>query len=243
MLQFLKAVAVASPVRYPSYMKKFSRMMNWLGASWIAGPARAAAVCAALFLVSAPVSADADQVEMQNGDRYLGRVVSLNEDALVLQSDLLGKVTLPRARIATISLGAPAPASAQVPPAPARSLPQATPVAPTLSTNDTPVSALRNLGANTNLIEQIRGQFLTGAGGAANNKFDELLTGLMTGKMDMDGLRAQAKSSAEQLRALKRESGGGADASLDFYLDILDNFLKETAQPPNIATNAGAKGN
>jgi hypothetical protein len=114
-------------------------------------------------------------------------------------------------------------------------------VAPIASTNDTPVSALRNLGANTNLVEQIRGQFLTGAGGAANGKFDELMSGLMSGKIDMDGLRAQAKSSADQLRTLKRESGGAADASLDFYLDILDNFLKETAQPPNITTNAAAK--
>lgn len=31
----------------------------------------------------------ADQIEMSNGDRYVGRVVSMNADTLVLQSDVL----------------------------------------------------------------------------------------------------------------------------------------------------------
>ncbi len=222
-------------------MKKPSRTAKWFGAFLIGSPTRAGLVFAALLLATAPAAMVADQVEMQNGDRYLGRVVSLNEKALVLQSELLGKVTLPRARIATISLGAGAPGAVQAAPPAAALQPQIAPGAPMAATNDTPMSALRNLAANTNLVEQIRGQFLTGAGGAANGKFDDLLAGLMTGKMDMEGLRAQAKSSADQLRALKRESGGAADASVDVYLNILDSFLKETAQPPNLATNAAAK--
>jgi hypothetical protein len=31
-----------------------------------------------------------DQVQMQNGDRYAGKVVSMTANALVLQSDMLG---------------------------------------------------------------------------------------------------------------------------------------------------------
>ena len=48
----------------------------------------------------------ADQVEMQNGDRYLGKVLSLTTDKLVIQSDVLGKLTLPRDKVALITLGA-----------------------------------------------------------------------------------------------------------------------------------------
>lgn len=194
-------------------------------------------VFAGLLLAAAVLSAEADQVEMQNGDRYLGHVVSLNADALILQSEFLGKVTLPRSRIAIITLGTPAAAKVQPASGASNAQPQA---ATNAASSDTPIATLRNLTGDTNLIEQVRGQFLSGAGGPANSKFDDLLAGLASGKLDMDGLRAQAKSSADQLRALKRESGGAADASLDVYLDILDNFLKETAQPPNITTNAAA---
>ena len=54
---------------------------------------------------------------------------------------------------------------------------------------------LRNLGANTNVIEQIRKQFLADAGPEANNKYDELVGGLLSGKIDMAGLQAEAKSA------------------------------------------------
>ncbi len=198
-----------------------------------------------LLLAASLAAAKADQVEMQNGDRYLGRVVSLNEDALTLQSEFLGKVTLPRSRIAVITLGAVAASKVKTAPDATKTLPQTGETVPAPPTADpgasnAPLATLRGLGGNTNLVEQIRGQFLNGAGGAANSKFDELLAGLTTGKLDMNDLRAQAKSSAEQLRQLKRESGGAVDASLDVYLDILDNFLKETAVTGNPTTNAPA---
>jgi hypothetical protein len=40
------------------------------------------------------------------------------------------------------------------------------------------------------------------------------------------------------LRALKRDLGPEAGDSLDAYLDVLDNFLKETAAEPTNATPA-----
>ena len=80
-------------------------------------------------------------------------------------------------------------------------------------------------------------QFLSGAGPEANNKFNELLGGLMSGKLSVDDIRAEAKSAADQLRALKREGGEEAGFATDAYLAILDHFLKETA-PSGSATNA-----
>jgi len=87
------------------------------------------------------------------------------------------------------------------------------------------------LGANTNLVQQIRKQFLADAGPKANDKFDELLNGLTTGKLDINGLRAEAKSAADQLRAMKKDMGGDAGETLDAYLGVLDSFLSQSAPP------------
>src|SRR3954469_5574170 len=47
----------------------------------------------------------ADQVQMQNGDRYFGKITTLNTNSLILQSEVLGSVQLPRSKVATIILG------------------------------------------------------------------------------------------------------------------------------------------
>ena len=59
-----------------------------------------------LLLWLAAVGLRADQVEMQNGDRYVGNVLSLTADKLVIQSEVLGKLTIPRDKVALITLGA-----------------------------------------------------------------------------------------------------------------------------------------
>ena len=65
-----------------------------------------ATLCAALALLFAPCRLWGDQVEMQNGDRYVGKVLSLTTNMLVLQSESLGKMQLARDKIASITLGA-----------------------------------------------------------------------------------------------------------------------------------------
>ena len=78
---------------------------------------------------------------------------------------------------------------------------------------------------------------LAGDAGAASN-YDAMLNGLMSGKLNINDLRREAKSSADQLRALKRDLGPEAGDSLDSYLEVLDNFLKETAPEPASSTPA-----
>lgn len=179
----------------------------------------------------------ADQVEMQNGDHYAGKVLSMTADTVVLQSEVLGKIVLPRVKVAKINLGASAVAA---PSTTARSTNRAA-AASILVTNSNPdiAAALHNLGADTNFIEQVRKQFLSDAGPAANNKYDELVAGLFSGKFDMNSLRAQAKEAADQIRALKKQ-GGDVGEPLDSYLAILDNFLRQsaTASPPAAAAPA-----
>ena len=189
----------------------------------------------AIFVFLAAPRARADVVEMQNGDHYSGKILSVSADSVVLESEVLGKIVVPRKKVASLTLGtAAAAAKAATNAAPfaiSTNLPAALPVAVLANTNTDLSAAFRNLGANTNFINQIRQQLL-GDNPAASSNYDELVSGLMSGKLNMDDLRRQAKSSADQLRQLKQELGPDAGDAIDAYLSVLDNFLKETADGP-----------
>ena len=191
----------------------------------------------------------ADQVEMSNGDRYAGRVLSMSADTLVLQSEVLGNLRLPRAKISTISLE-PRPAASATNVArfalraPKPRTGSGSAGTNTLARSSERVStnassqfsaALQQLGANTNMLRQVQEQFLTGAGPEAQAKFNSLMGGLLNGNIDLAGLRAEAKSTLQQARSMRGDMGEQG-ATLDSYLAILDSFLKETepeAAPAN----------
>jgi hypothetical protein len=197
------------------------------------------AVWATAILTLTAASLRADQLQMQNGDRYAGKILSVTSNSIILESDVLGKVSLPRDKVSVLTFGATTPTNAA--PAMSNSLAPAA-AAPNAATTNTDLSAaLRSLGANTNFIQQIRRQMLTGADPAANQKYDELVGGLMSGKLNLNDLRNQAQSSIDQINQLKRESGSEANDSLDSYLSILQDFVNETAPaqaPANFATNS-----
>jgi len=189
----------------------------------------------AVFMFLAAPRVRADVLEMQNGDRYSGKVLSVSADTVVLESEVLGKVVVPRKKVASVTLGTAAAAlkaaTNVAPIAISTNLPVAMPVAVLANTNLDLSAAFRNLGTNKNFIGQIRQQLL-GDNPAASSNYDELVSGLMSGKLNMDDLRRQAKSSADQLRQLKQELGPDAGDAIDAYLSVLDNFLKETADNP-----------
>ncbi len=212
--------------------------MSYRSAMW---SKRLLVLSGTIFLVAAALRLRADLVEMQNGDRYSGKLLSVSADTVVLESEILGKITVPRKRVANLMLGT----TAAAPPAAtdvarvsvSTNLPAAAPEAALANTNVNLSAALRKLGANTNFIGQIRQKMLAGNSEAASN-YDELVSGLMTGKLNLNDLRREAKSSADQLRQLKHDLGPDAGDSLDAYLSVLDNFLKETATVPASATPA-----
>src|SRR6266550_3609214 len=196
-------------------------------ASWLISQGRLGLLFI-LFLATSWLRAD--QVEMQNGDRYLGTVLSLDTNTLVLRSPVLGKVNLPRGQVALITLGTGG--ATNLP----RSLSAAKrePTAPSIPITNgiTDLSApLRQLGANTNFIEQVRAQFLADAGPEANNKFNGMVSGLLSGRLTVNDIRIEAKSAADQLKELKLDLGEDGGWALDGYLTILENFLRETAPP------------
>jgi hypothetical protein len=174
---------------------------------------------------------------MQNGDQYLGKVVSLGTNTLVLKSDVLGTVRLPREKVALITLGSGTVTNVQ----PAASAPdnQASAASVPLTNGTVDLSAsLRQLGANTNFIEQVQAQFLGAAGPEANAKFNEMVGGLMSGKLNVNDIRVEANSAAIQLKALKRDLGEDGGWALDGYLAILENFLQQSPPPAGSVTNA-----
>jgi len=175
----------------------------------------------------------ADQVELQNGDHFVGHVLSLSGDTLVLQSDALGTVKVPRTKIISISFGSELPKrSASV--ARTNSLagaPALTPPGTKTETSPEVAAALKKLNGGTNALQQVQSQILNDAGPEAKAKFNDLLSGYLSGKLSLDDIRAQAKTAADQVRSYRHELGDEAGGMLDTYLSILDKFVNETDDP------------
>lgn len=192
-----------------------------------------------VVLGAAVSSAFADQITLRNGDVLNGKVLSLSTNALVLEDESLGTLTLPRVKVSNVTFGA---VSAVLSPGAISSpgIVQASPVPGPNSMAASPSQAnstlselqamLREVRQNTNLIQQVEAQVLgTSASPEAVNKFNELLDGLSTGQIDLNGLRSEAQSAEKELQEYKNELGPDASEEMDAYLSILNNFLKETA--------------
>ena len=193
--------------------------------------AAALALCPVAFL-------RADQVVMQNGDTYNGKVLSVTTNAVVLQNDNPGSVTLARSKINVISFGNGT-AKGSSPAASSTGIQIGQPVTAQTNAGSDLTTALRGIGDQTNLIQQVQSQFLGSASPDAMNKFSELLNGLSTGKIDLNGLRAEVQSAADQLRSLENDMGPDTSGEMDSYLAILDDFLQEAAAV-NVPTNSSS---
>lgn len=189
-----------------------------------------ASCCA--FTLSSVLPVHADQVNMQNGERFVGKVVTVSNDTVVVQSEVAGTLLVPRSKIAAIVFGTnalaapiqtPVAATAQAPkPAPSSS-----------SVNSELATAIQHLRTDTNATRQVQRQvqqqILAGADPKATEMFNQMVDGLMNGSLNVDDIRAQAKSAADQLRAAKKEFGDEAGFAIDGYLAVLDGFLRESA--------------
>lgn len=190
-------------------------------------------LCAGWFVLGFTGGAQAaDLVQMQNGDRYAGKILSMDTESVVMQSDVLGKITLPRTKVALLNLGSAPIATLPKAAAPATNLQGAPAVVVTNGSADL-ASMFRQTGTNQPSVKAIREQYLLDAGPEANARFDELLGGVMSGKVTINDLRAQAKTAAEQLRGFKRDLGDDVGSEVDGYLSILDHFLAETGSVTN----------
>src|SRR5882762_3155018 len=76
------------------------------------------------FGLSMILSAHADQVNMQNGECYIGKVVTLSNETVVVQSEVLGSLKVPKSKIASITFGTNAAAASIQTPVAANAQPQ-----------------------------------------------------------------------------------------------------------------------
>jgi hypothetical protein len=182
-----------------------------------------------MLIIASALRVNADQLDTQSGERLLGKVVSVDAETLVFSSETLGTVKLPRGKISRITLGAGSPFQVSQTNSVATHTTSPSPSAPATNSNPELAAVVRQLGSNSNLIQQVQAQFLNGAGPEAKEKFNQLLGGYLSGKLTVNDIRDEAKTAADQLRSARNELGGDSGFMLDSYLAILDNFLKETA--------------
>jgi hypothetical protein len=187
-----------------------------------------------LIIAFIPSGLWADQLEMKNGDRLSGTVLTVSAGAVVFESEMLGKINVPRKNILAVTFGAsaaPAKTTSSVrQTAVPASLPALVPWSPLSGTNAVSAASIHSPDMDTNVIRQVREQMLAGNPAAAA-KFDELANGLMSGKLDLNDLRREARAATDQLREFKRQDPEIGDA-LDAYLQVLNDFLNEPADKP-----------
>jgi hypothetical protein len=180
-----------------------------------------------------PFCAKGDQVEMQNGDRYSGKVLSYTNNVILLTNDFAGTITLPRTNVSRVLIGTVPSGPAAAPKA------ESAVVLPKLPTNSLAgVITSLDKSSTADQAAKVKQDLLGDANPAAKAKFDEMLGDITSGKMSLGDLRAQAVSAATQLRQLKKELGPQSDDTLDGYLTVLESFIGQVpADSPVTRTN------
>jgi hypothetical protein len=165
--------------------------------------------------LAAPGLGWADYVQLVNGDMLHGRVLGLDEKQLRLESDVHGKLSIPRDKVVAITFGERKPVPAAVPAAPAASA-----------------------GGLDDILQQLR----AGAGGAgdagelqklmpllsnpsAMKFFQDKVGGLKDGSLSVQDIRREAIRARDMVKDLKL--GPDAEQALAPYLGILDRFIRE----------------
>lgn len=158
----------------------------------------------------------ADVIECDNGDRYNGKVLSMDAKEVKLQNDIAGTLTIPRSRIVGIQLR------------PALAAPAAAPQRP-VATATAPALNATKLQFDAAAIERIQNEYLATATPEANQMFQEMLRGVQSGQKNIGDLRTQAASTLQELRAAQKEFGEDAlGGILETYGEVLESFLRQT---------------
>lgn len=165
----------------------------------------------------------ADVVEFENGDRLTGVVLSLSGTELKLRNEVQGVITVPRAKIVSIHLKERAGVTGALGTVPGAGAAR---------------EKLKQQDETARAIEQVQNQFLAGATPEAQAMFQEMVSGLMSGKLQMGDIQAQARNSLRELRELEKDLGDDEMAGLlGSYAAILENFLRATPAGTNTLAN------
>jgi hypothetical protein len=171
----------------------------------------------------------ADTVELANGDLLSGKVTAVSGEQVLLSSEVLGDVKLPRGKVAAIHFGDRKPALVGN-------------AAPTATSNKGVVvkAAVEAPG-----VEDVLNQLKAGAAGGDLSKmltkefpllqspevkayFDKTVGGLMSGELNVSDIRKQALDVRDQVKELEKDLGPEGMAALKPYLSVLEKFIKDT---------------
>jgi hypothetical protein len=199
-------------------------------------------LCAFLFIGLGNI-AWGDKVYLLNSDQLNGKVVSLNDKELILKSDTLGEIKIPREKIMTIHLGeVKIPYQMYPEPPTFNALPYPTLAPTTLQPSaekqrepglEDIFKKLQNSKELSGNIEKLEGEFPLLMVPEVRKYFDDTVGGLITGEVSIESLRKQAIEARNQVKELEAELGPqGADA-LKPYMSILDKFIRESEKSPS----------
>lgn len=165
-----------------------------------------------VFLLAAVLQfSRADLIECDNGDRYNGKVLSMDEKVVKLQNAITGTLTIPRNRIVGISFR----------PVQAQPVTRASTNGAAIDPNKVKIDAAS--------IDRVQNEFLATATPEANQMFQEMIRGLQSGQLNLGDIRAQAETTLRELKEAQKELGdddlGGL---LSSYGAILESFIKQT---------------
>lgn len=209
--------------------------------------ARLRTFCFALVLLSVPMIARGDRLQLANGDEIEGELLEMSGDTVKFRHAILGTFTVPRHQIHAIELGKQRGAErimADGTPAPAETPeevidrlvnPDVNPAAikqlekgrKRHSTPQGAIEQLRREGVDAKMMGQLHAM-LPGFGSPEVQKhFQDRVTGLMSGSLTINDIRNEAIDARDQLKELMDDLGAGGEA-LGGYYGILDGFIKKT---------------
>jgi hypothetical protein len=155
-----------------------------------------------------------DTVQLMNGDTISGKVLSLDDKHLKLHSEALGQIVIERGKIASIHLGDTA-------------VPKKTALPKASGAQDL-IDQLRGQGIDPKTVNDIKKAFPLLATPEAGKYFDNALSGLLGGSMNIQDVRKDAIKAMNEIKKLEKELGPQATQALQSYIGILENFIRET---------------
>ncbi len=182
----------------------------------------------AVGLLACTLPVAADSVQLSNGDTLHGRVVSLDDKQLHLQSDTLGQLDVPRAKVVTITFGEKK-ASA------AAALPKA---GKTEATPEAILKQLKTSGVQAKDVSDIQKMFPLLATPEASSYFNDTVKGLLGGSLNVGDIRKDAIRARDELKKAVKGLGPDVEAGVSPYLMILDKFIRETDPPKTVKPEA-----
>jgi hypothetical protein len=167
-----------------------------------------------VVLLGAALPVAADSVQLLNGDVLSGRVLTLDDKQLRLQSDTLGQINIPRDKIASISLG-------ETKAAPA-------PKAGAAATPEAVFKQLQTSGVSPKEMAELQKMFPLLANPEAAGYFNDMVKGILGGTGTLGDLRKEAMRARDELKKATKGLGPQVEAGMAPYLKILESFIRET---------------